>query len=386
MNGKEHRERTSQGPLPELTSFKEPAIEPGEALDLALATTTSPIRLFTTPEGLLAGDAYRAVIGKDNQDFALSLVENPMQEASQVENSEVVPLVMHSATDQDLNHKMYADGPVFGQFLMSHLYFPSPNHESPALHVVGISHQGLGLLGGSQAPTDKSLIQQLHERRQEILGETLSNEDFRQILQSDSVLKIIAHTLGPVGTNISQAMQEYLNTLGVRDKTDLVIHLAGIDPMMYAELAREEVSESVVPLHMEYAVYYEMAKLFNARRDEVVFADHHYMPLDAMQLASVQPIEELTQDRAIKIATHPSAQPLIMPWVKAKRAEWTKAASNPAAAQMVLNGEVDACVTTGSSLHDAPELAPRHIFGSPVMLFTIGTSLNQQQLQELRNF
>jgi len=59
-----------------------------------------------------------------------------------------------------------------------------------------------------------------------------------------------------------------------------------------------------------------------------------------------------------------------------------KATSNSAAAQMVVTGEADACITTGSGLNETPSLVSRHVFGSPVWLFTIGTPLDQSQLQE----
>jgi len=62
---------------------------------------------------------------------------------------------------------------------------------------------------------------------------------------------------------------------------------------------------------MECAVYYAMAQLFNQRPDEVVFCRHHYMPLDAMQLASEKTIEELVTRGSMRITTHPSPKPLI---------------------------------------------------------------------------
>jgi len=52
-------------------------------------------------------------------------------------------------------------------------------------------------------------MQQMKKRR-EILGGKLDNNIFRRILQSSSVNRVVAHALGPVGTNISQAMEKYI--------------------------------------------------------------------------------------------------------------------------------------------------------------------------------
>ncbi len=370
--------------LPELARFNEArGIKPGESLDALLAVTTQPICLFTSAENIQAAHDYRAIIGRGQSDFEILPTGNPIQETLLLRAPGIIPLVIHSATDPVLNERMFTDGPDFGQLLMSHLYRPEPSHESPSVHVVGIANQGLEILSGSSIQSDESLVQTMALRKRGILGEDIvSNEDLRDILRSPSVRRIIAHALGPEGTNIAQAMKQYIETLGVEGKTDLVVHPTGIEPLAYAEMALEQIEEGIVPLHMECAVYYDMATLFNQRIGEVVLADHHYMPLDIMQLASIEPMEKLADRRIMRIATHPSPRPLIEPWVEAGRAEWVKATSNTAAAQMVLEGTVDACVTTGSGLEKAEGLVSRHVFGSPMMFFTIATPLTQQQLKK----
>lgn len=389
--------------LPELKRFNEArGIEPGESLDLLLATTTKPIVLFAPLESIEAASWYKAIIGKrDNYrpiEFVISEVRNPIEAVASLDrdDSEVIPLVIYSATNPILFERMFADGPSFGQLLMGHVYMPIANHQSPSIHVIGISNKGLRILSESKPQPNESLIQEMARiRRNALAGDLLylrqegrlSNDEFRNILRSQSVRKIIAHALGPVGTNISQAMELYIKTVGVEGKTDLIVHPAGIEPMAYAEDAMKEVEEGVVPLHMECAVYYEMQRLFNQRRNEVVFADHQYMALDTMQLASVKPIEELAARGVMRVATHPSPKPLIDPWIESKppRAQWLKATSNAAAAQMVLSGEADACITTASSLNQEQAqtqgLVSRHVFGSPIMFFTIATPLTQEQLR-----
>lgn len=380
---KEHLNRSR---LPELARFNEPGgIKPGESLDLLLATTDIPICLFTSAENIEAALAFRAIIGKGARDFQIFPIHNPIQEGHLDEAPHVIPLVLHSATDPVLFQRMFADGPRFGQPLMGHVYTPRRDHESPSVYVVGVANQGLEIM--SRLPTQfvESLVQKMALRRREILGnDIVSNDDFRGILQSPSVRKIVAHALGPAGTNISQAMRQYIESLGIEEKTDLWIHPAGIEPMAYAEEARQEVEEGVIPIHMECAVFYDMAKLFNRRRNEVVFADHHYMELDTMQLASIKDVEELAASRVVRIATHPSPRPLIKPWLGSHKAIWLKATSNATAAQMVVEGKADACITTAASLDEHQKLVSRHVFGSPIMFFNIATPLNQKQLRNYR--
>lgn len=379
----EKTERVSQTRLAELARFNEArGINPGEALDLALATTSQPIILFTSAENMPAAQTYQSVLGKGSSDFEIVPVESPIQAAINVKVPGVIPLVLHSATDPVLFQRMFADGPNLGQLLMGHIYTPTPDHESPSLYAVGVANQGLEIISGSVVQPDEKLVAQMASRRRKILGKILTSDDFRDILRSPSVNKIIAHALGPVGANISQAMKQYIETLGVEGKTDIIVHPSGVEPIAYAEQARREVQKGVVPIHMECAVYYEMGRMFDERKDEVVFADHHYMPLDAMQLASVKELEELAASGVMKIATHPSPRPLVDPWVKSGQAEWVKATSNSAAAQMVFAGEVDACITTGSGLKEAKGLVSRHVFGSPIMLFTIASPLKQRQLHQ----
>jgi len=367
--------------LPDLARFNEAKVRPGELLDLSLAVTSNLICCFTTAENLEAAAAYKKVIGKNNDDFSIFQVDDPIGEISRLDQSDVIPLTMYSAIDRTLNERMFIDGPNLGQLLMGNIYIPRSDHQSPSLYAVGVATQGLKILEESQNLRDGGLLQQMEARRREILGVNITNGDFRRILQSSSVEKIIAHALGPVGTNISQAMKQYIKALEVQDKTDLIVHPAGIEPLAYAQMATRQAKEGLIPIHMECAVYYDMGRLYDQRRDEVVFADHHYMPLDAMQLASTKEIEELAQAGIIKIAVHPSPKPLVNPWINAGKAQWTKATSNSAAAEMVMIGQADACVTTASSLRGKEGLITRRIFGSPMMLFTIGTPLNQQQLK-----
>lgn len=375
--------------LPELARFSEPAILPGEMMDVALATTQSPIHLITTLESAEAAKAYRYIVGKDAEGFRISVNENPIEQTLKEPEDGEVKLVMHSATDPVLFQRMFADGPQLGQLLMAHVYEPLAEHQSPLVHCIGATKTSQNILADSMqemhAMHAMRLLFEMDERRKEILGGVLFNLDFRNVLRSDSVKHIRAHALGPVGTNISQAMERYIKTVGgIEEKTEIIVH-DGVEPREYAAMAREEVHEGVVPIHMECAVFYDMAALFNERSDEVVFADHHDMLLDSMQLASVAPIEELADRGVIRIATHPSPRPLIMPWVESGNAEWIKATSNAAAAQMVFPDEgeakAEACVTTGSGLRKVEGLVSHHVFGRPNMFFTVGTSLNQEQLR-----
>lgn len=370
--------------LPELPRFNESkGVRPDEALDLSLAATDRPIACFTYPENAGYARDYGKIIGKGQNNFQVAAVDNPMEEASRLRTPDVIPLVVHSATDRALFERMFADGPRFGQLLMGQLYRETPDHESPSLYVIGVANQGLDIIGKSPTVNDPTVTQKIALRRREILGNgNVDNEEFRDILKSSSVDKIIAHTLGPKGTNISQAMEQYIKSLSVEGKTEFIVHPKGVEPRVYAEMALKQVKDGVIPIHMECAVYYEMGALFDERPKEVVFADHHYMMLDAMQLASVKELEELAVGGHMRIATHPTPRPIISGWEKQGVAQWIKATSNSAAAEMVMSGEADACITTGSSLAGKDRLVSRHMIGSPWMIFTIGTSLNQEQLKE----
>lgn len=373
--------------LPELALFNQAErIKPDESLDLLLAHASQPICLFTTDENRQAACDYRMIIGKDQNDFKISSADNPIQEALRLKDPGVIPLVIHSATDPVLFQRMFADGPQFGQLLMTQVYQPTPNHESPSLHVIGIANQGLDIISNSPSSLMQTVTEKMACQRRKILGKgILTNDYFRSILKSRSVDRIIAHALGPQGTNIAQAMEQYIKLLGVGEKTELIVHPKGIEPRSYAETAARQARDGIIPIHMECAVYYEMGKLFDERPNEVVFTDHHYMLLDAMQLASVRKLEELVAKGRMRIATHPTPRPIIYGWEKQGLAEWIKATSNSAAAEMVMAGEADACITTGSSFAGKEGLVSRHMIGSPWMIFTIGTPLSQRQLQEYQS-
>ena len=374
--------------LPELPVFSEiKGIEPAEQVDLLLANIKQPICCLATQENLRAATAYKQILvagGKSDKDIVIEQVDDPVLAVSQQKQQDGIFLVISDATDPTLKDRMFIDGPSFGQLFMSHVYVPRSNHQSPDLFAVGIEKQGLETLNQQNVllGANQSVIEEMRRVRKIILGESVvANDDFREILKSKAVNTIIAHALGPAGTNISQAMRQYLERLGVQDKSHLIVHPRGIEPLDYAKMAAAQIQDGVLPIHMECAVYYNMGKLFDLRTEEVVFADHHYMPLDAMQLASIKEMEELALSGIMRIAAHPSPQPLINSWIGQGKVQWIRATSNSAAAEMVMNDEVDACITTATSLNGKNILKTRHQFGSPMMLFTIGTPLNQQQLK-----
>src|SRR3989344_2407006 len=180
-----NREHESSTRLPELARFNEArGIKPGESLDLALARTRQPIVLFSSVENILAACGYRTITGKDQRDFSIIPVENPIQEASRVREPGIIPLVIHDATDPVLFQRMFADGPRFGQLLMGHMYSsPELGHESPSVHVVGVANQGLEIISGLKVQLDELTEREMALRRREILGaDVVSNEDFRVIL------------------------------------------------------------------------------------------------------------------------------------------------------------------------------------------------------------
>ena len=136
---------------------------------------------------------------------------------------------------------------------------------------------------------------------------------------------------------------------------------------------------------MECAVYYNQWRLWQERgKNEIIFADHHYMPLDKMMVVGKKDLSYLLKKEKIIIATHPSPQSLVRKWLDLADVDWIKATSNSAAAEMVAEGKADLCITTSQGLaalqnkldelEDEDRLEEIHNCGSPMMVFTVATT------------
>lgn len=369
----------------QLGVFSEGKAPQSEVLGRILEETREEIICFTDSKNAAQADIYGHQIIKAKR-FRVEVVDKPV-EVAQVD-SKHLGLIATSATDPTLKDLMFTNFDL--QLFADHNYTPKDGHCSPDLQCIGITNTGLRIVHQTleRWQPDQMEIRKLENQRSERIksvfgANTLTYVDFRRALHSDRVSEVLIHALGPQGTNISQAAQLYVDQHDLNKKAKVTVHGRGVEPMEYAQIAADEVKEGVIPIHIECAVYYNMGRLFEQRPKEMVFADHHYMPLDTMQFASNIPVSSLQQMDEIRIATHPSPKPLIKPWEDLGWAKWVKASSNSEAAQMVLDGAAHACVTTEQSLRNFDwKPQSQHKFGCPMMIFTFATPLNPDQLRQ----
>lgn len=367
--------------LPRLESFTDIPLPEPEAFAARLRDpSVRDVPCFCTSDLEEAAQVYARVNGLTDK-LRTRIVESiPHAEIAQIDTNGVVPLFMSDATDADLRHRFFLHPEVvhFADFNMVRM---PEDHGSLRLTTVGTSPSGIAALRRTSDERIESLVQARSANMKRVLGSDIfTYAELRKLLQGDKAGTINMHALGPTGTNIAQASASYLRD-HAEGRGEVIVHPNKVEPMRYAQIAAEERSASILPLHMECAVYYDMGRLFRDRVRETVFADQHNMPLDEMQLAAAVGTDLSALQRTIRIASHPSPIALVKPWLDAEAAKYIKASSNSDAADMVLRGEADACITTESGRRTR-DLAKVHSFGSPVMMFTVGTPYSMQELHE----
>lgn len=387
--------------LEDLRTFGKTQVPLGSKLGEQLEVTSAHVVCFVRKEQLNAAETYRQIIGRTPNNFTIIESAELIVAAAAITTQQVAPIVITSAIDPQEKDIMFLN-PSFGEILADRFPLPNPQNSSLStiLQCVGITQHGIEVLTQendtkAQVVKGQNLEQKRSDRIKRVLGDIITPVDFRNILRSKQVKKINIHVLGPAGTNISQAAQLYAERQGISDKTNIIVYGSGIVPLVYAQIAAEETQESfatgslpeTLHLHVECAVYDSMWKLYQGRMEESVFIDEQDMALDSMQLAAQLSIDELRsivqKEGKIRLATHPSPQPLVLPWITKGIAQWTEASSNSAAALMVTRGEADACITTASTiaLLADKKIQTLHEFGSPNMIFTIASPLNQRLLR-----
>jgi hypothetical protein len=370
--------------------------EMGERLEHSAAT----IYCYARPENLEAAVTYRQIIGRTETNFVVIVTDDPVANARKETTAGIIPLVINSAIDLELKEMMFQN-PHFGQLLTDR--FPVPNAENPnlgpILYCVGVTTHGIEVLSQANISSEMTMGEDLENKRSKriknTVGEIITPADVHQILHSEKVKKIVIHVLGPVGTNIDQAAHLYVERLGIGNKAEIITYGSGVTPMDYSKIASDQTrndllsgsSPEVLHLHVECAVYYNMGTLYRERVGESVFTDEQDMALDTMQLAAREDIKDLNEilqkNGKIKLATHTSPQSLALPWIQTGQVEVIKASSNSAAALMVASGEADACITTASAVElSNGAVKTLHEFGSPNMIFTIGSPLSHDQLKQ----
>jgi hypothetical protein len=364
--------------LPSLQAFPKKQILSAEKFGKALTVNDGKdVICFTKSKYEEAAEIYRDVLGTHHMHIEVS--DSPLDSAQEVIRRNIIPIFMNSATDPFLKNLMFGRVDV-GQLLADHNYVRDPSHESMSLYPVGTTRHGL--MNIFERISDKSsvtfLIRERSQKIKEVLGDDIiSYADFRKALHSPLVTRIPIHALGPEGTNISQVATQYINTKNLQEKAIRIVHESGIEPLEYAQYAKDQKQEGSVPLHIECAVFYGMSQLYAERIREIVFGDHHYMLLDQMQLVVPQDFSSHTHIQTV--TSHPSPRPLLASWEELG-IEWIKASSNADAAMKVQQKEADVGIATESA-RIRSGLEQIFSFGSPMMLFTVATPLNKSELR-----
>lgn len=368
--------------LPLLRSFPKKSVIAPEKFGEAIKQLgeSQEVVLFAEEANLEGAEIYKDTL--EMPSMIIESVKDPIQAASKL-NGRSIPIFIKSAIDPTLKDSMFMNDHG-EQLFADHVSSKNPNHESLMLHTIGVSKQALEMVLPLILNNSKS-IEQLIDDRSARIKAILGNDIipygyFRKMLKGNKVDYIPIHALGPQGTNISLVAREYVQRHLLDHKARCIIHPRGIEPLEYAELAKNDKQEGTVPIHVECAVYYDMKKLYEQRIFELVFIDYHYMLLDEMQLAVRQEFEMNLSRIPYILTSHPSPHGLIAPWEKSGIVKWIKAPSNSAASQMVQNGEADLCITTNSGRVDS-NLEKVFSFGSPPMIFTFGTSLNKEEIK-----
>lgn len=368
--------------FPPLAMFQESCPPPAEIFGAMLRETSDlSVACFHRKNEGIAAHQYADVAGIRHRTRVL-LSEDPLREAREVTGSKIIPLFIDSAIDPELRERFFQNPDL--AYFVDHQYTMVPNHESRVLHTIGTTRHGLETLGEWRGGWNIEGAERKRARGiEQAQGPVFTYLELRRLLHPQKFRKVILHGLGPSGTNISQACVEYASQRHL-PQSAVTIHERGVEPRAYAEIAAQEVGDGVLPLHMECAVYYEMRRLFSERPKEMVFADHHYMNLDDMQLATRRGSWGVLQEHTpLRLASHPSPLPLMKKWLDEGLAEYVKAPSNSAAAEMVASSAADICITTDSGRR-LSELEQVHLFGTPQMIFTIGTPLTEKDLREYR--
>lgn len=370
--------------LPSLQSFSDTEQPEPEAFGAALTDESiNEVRCYCTPELQESAELYARINGLTGKMRTLIVDQMPHEEMADMDREGTVPIFLSDATDSDLRHRFFSNPGVI-HFADHNLVRDGERDSSLKLTTVGTTPHGI-----NQLPRNIGDIDVLRKNRSDAMKRILGSDVFtyvelRELLRSGKGGFARLHALGPNGTNIAQASRMYLDQNDIRNGAEVHVHGNKIEPMRYADIAAQEADGRNMPLHMECAVYYQMGDLYRTRMAENVFADQQYMKLDEMQLATMPDRTLERGNGAIKIASHPSPQALVRQWLDTGDAEYIKASSNSDAADMVVKGEVDACITTESG-RATRELDKVHSFGSPTMMFTVGTPYSMQQLHKKMN-
>lgn len=197
------------------------------------------------------------------------------------------------------------------------------------------------------------------------LSANFINDDIGSLLRDESIKRIKIFALGPDGTNIYQASKAWIKNMNIEEKSDIILCSTPEEEVMKSMEIKED---SVIPIFALCTVYYNLCNLFFKYCNNYFFLSHFYMQLDSMQLASKKKTLEELGEHAI-VARHLSPRMIL----EDTSYEFIDANSNAHAAQLCAEGKVEACITTETA-KNIYNLNTIQMFGSPVMLFTFGTT------------
>ncbi len=359
--------------------FAKPGISSGPAFGEAVARSGRPVVCFVQAAEAAAAHDYLDIIGCPNREIVtLDRVED-LSGLEASDGPDAIPLVVLPAVEPGLKDVFFRHPRML--LFADHLYRPAGGGAT-CLWTIGTTRSAVERLAPyvrwqepRRARAARRAVAQAH------FGPSYVDDGLTwSALASSSVSAVPVHGLGPLGTNIARACERFVANAGLGTKSTVTIHGRGVEPLEYAALAASQVQPSVLPLHVECAVFYDLKALFEQRRAESVFAAHLYMELDSMQLAIRPGARAPGPLSNLRVASHPSPSGLAAPLLL-EGAELVTASSNADAAERVRGGSADVCVTTESGRRRAG-LDTVHVFGSPTMLFTIGTPLGREALAQ----
>ncbi|MEW6618545.1 MAG: hypothetical protein AB1422_04240 [bacterium] len=194
----------------------------------------------------------------------------------------------------------------------------------------------------------------------------LQQDEVEVLLRHCDVEEIIFFVLGPNGTHINMAANEWAKKINVFNKS--VFHF--VETLEIAVLkAKEVVDVHRLPIFVTCAVYDKLNKLFFGNPDCYFFLHHHYMRLDNIQLSARKKVDIIPPEWII--ASHPSPKFLVTHLPN----RIIETSSNSKAAILCAEGKVDCCITNETS-KNLYNLETIFHFGKPILPFYFSTTLS----------
>ena len=235
-----------------------------------------------------------------------------------------------------------------------------------------------------------------------IEGLPRGDSEVQKALDSPIVSRVKCFALGPLGTNIAQACEEWIDRMAIHYKTSVELCATPEESVAKARAFTKSLPipecfadcKGIIPygevgVFWTCAVYYNLNRIFFENPNVYPFFVTVVMPLDEMQLAvrpeTIQQWDGRVLERRkewqgkMQIAAHPSPSPLVQELLQ--ESALVKANSNAHAAEMCADGQVEMCITTEKA-RKIYDLVKLHSFGSPDMLFFGGITADGAEIMK----